>query len=182
LESPWAFELVPGLNKLGRNPTNDFRVSDSSVSSFHAELMFEDDVIRVRDLNSTNGTFVDGTKVEEAILLPEHILQLGNVRFQLDKVAMTPVPHPDAEPRDKDGPACVSHPGARAQYRCENCSGAFCDECVSVIGQSRFGETTVCPLCHGQCYPLVEHPSSGKRSLLRRLTQTLKIPFAPLKR
>ena len=178
LESPWAFELLPGLNKLGRNPTNDFRVSDPSVSSFHAELIFEDDVIRVRDLNSTNGTFVDGTKVEEAILRPEHILQLGNVRFQLDEVPMTPMAHPEPELQDSDALACMSHPGIRAQYRCENCSGTFCNECVSVIGQSRFGVTTVCPLCHGQCYPLVEHLPDTKRSLFGRLTQTLKIPFA----
>src|SRR4029077_1381663 len=59
IDSPWAFELAPGLNKLGRNPTNDFRVSDPSVSSFHAELMVEDELIRVRDLGSTNGTFID---------------------------------------------------------------------------------------------------------------------------
>ena len=47
IDSPWAFELSPGLNKLGRNPTNDFRVSDPSVSSFHAELMVEGELKRI---------------------------------------------------------------------------------------------------------------------------------------
>src|SRR6187399_1031186 len=94
LDSPWAFELSPGLNKLGRNPTNDFRVSDPSISSFHAELMVEGEEIRVRDLSSTNGTFIDDQKIEEGRLRPENILRLGNVRFQLEEVLVTPVAHP----------------------------------------------------------------------------------------
>src|SRR5262245_51848490 len=94
LDSPWAFELLPGLNKLGRNPTNDFRVSDPSISSFHAELMVEGEEIKVRDLGSTNGTFIDDQKIQEGDLKPANILRLGNVRFQLEEVQVTPVPHP----------------------------------------------------------------------------------------
>jgi hypothetical protein len=176
LESPWAFELMPGLNKLGRNPTNDFRVSDPSVSSFHAELTFEDEIIRVRDLNSTNGTFIDEARIQEAVLKPEHILRLGNVRFQLDQVPITPVSHAPPADQAQAAPACSRHPGVRAGYRCENCGRAFCEECVAVLGQSKFGATTICPACHGQCYPLVEPASAEARpSLLGRLTQTLKI-------
>src|SRR3954467_9525871 len=91
LDSPWAYELKPGLNTLGRNPTNDFRVSDPSVSSFHAELMVQGEEIRVRDLGSTNGTFIDDHKIEEGMLKPENFLRLGNVRFQLEEVSVIPV-------------------------------------------------------------------------------------------
>jgi hypothetical protein len=81
---------MPGLNRLGRNPTNDFRVSDPSVSSFHAELTVEGEEIRVRDLASTNGTFIDGARVEDATLGPKQVLRLGNVRFALEEVSVTP--------------------------------------------------------------------------------------------
>src|SRR5687768_18140738 len=91
LDSPWAFELLPGLNKLGRNPTNDFRISDPSISSFHAEIGVEKDIIRVRDLGSTNGTYIDEVRIEEGVLKPENVLRLGNIRLALDEVPVTPV-------------------------------------------------------------------------------------------
>jgi hypothetical protein len=189
LDSPWAFELMPGLNKLGRNPTNDFRISDPSVSSFHAEVSLENDQIRVRDLGSTNGTFIDDRRIagEEEVLKPEHILRLGNVRLQLDEVAITPLAEVSAVPSAAAAaaseqveltPVCAYHRELRANYRCESCGGAFCNSCVTVLGQDRSGPTTICPMCHSQCYPLTEpHAKVAKPSLLGRLTQTLKIPF-----
>src|SRR5205814_8496083 len=92
VNTPWAFELHPGLNKLGRNPTNDFRVTDPSISSFHAELFIEGDSVRVRDLGSTNGTFIDGERIEEGLLTPEKVLRLGNAEFKLDEVVVGSMP------------------------------------------------------------------------------------------
>ena len=187
LDSPWAFELVPGLNKLGRNPTNDFRISDPSVSSFHIEIVVENDVIRVRDLGSTNGTFIDEVKVEESLLKPENVLRLGNVRLVLDEVPVTPmcqVPQSTAENMETSeqvelAPSCAYHSADRATFRCENCGGALCTRCVVVIGQSKFGATTMCPMCKGQCYPLPSHtPERQRPGLLGRLTQTLRLPFS----
>jgi hypothetical protein len=188
LDSPWAFELLPGLNRLGRNPTNDFRISDPSVSAFHAELFLENDVVRVRDLGSTNGTFIDDVRIEEARLKPENVLRLGNVRFALDEVPVTPVCQvpggaaasaPVATPQVELAPRCTYHPSERAEYRCENCGGGFCTKCITVIGQGKFGATTVCPMCKGQCYPLPsKSPEKEKAGLLGRLTQTLRLPFS----
>jgi hypothetical protein len=186
IDSPWAFELLPGLNKLGRNPTNDFRISDPSVSSFHAELVVEDDVIRVRDLGSTNGTFIDDVRVEEAVLKPENVLRLGNIRLALDEVAVTPVCQvpaggntPETVPQVDLAPSCTYHSSERAGFRCENCGGAFCLNCVTVMGQGKFEATTICPMCKGQCYALPTQANGGEKpNLLRRLTQTLRLPFS----
>ena len=187
LDSPWAFELLPGLNKLGRNPTNDFRVSDPSVSSFHAELYVEKDIVRVRDLGSTNGTYIDDIRVEEGLLKPENVLRLGNIRFALDEVPVTPVCQvptnvPVSQPliaQVELTPGCTYHPSERSAYRCENCGGGFCIHCITVIGQSKFGATTVCPMCKGQCYPLPsQEREKQRRGLLGRLTQTLRLPFS----
>jgi len=192
LDSPWAFELLPGLNKLGRNPTNDFRISDPSVSSFHAEITLENDLVRVQDLGSTNGSFINDIKVTESELKPEHILRLGNVRLALQDVSAAPVAKvPIAEPVPVPAepsaatapvdltPACAYHSDKRAAYRCEKCGGCFCLECTTVVGQGRFAATTVCPVCKGQCYALPSHsPDRQRQGLLGRLTQTLKLPFS----
>jgi pSer/pThr/pTyr-binding forkhead associated (FHA) protein len=84
---PLAFDLMPGLNRLGRNPTNDFRVSDASISGFHCELTLAPDKnLYVRDLASTNGTYIDGVPVSDSVLKPGQTLRLGTVELQLEKV------------------------------------------------------------------------------------------------
>ena len=89
LGKPFAFELMPGLNRLGRNPTNDFRVADASISSFHCEVSLNpDNTLNVRDLASTNGTFIDGNQVSEGKLRPGQTLRLGTVEFALEKVTV----------------------------------------------------------------------------------------------
>src|SRR5690242_17954024 len=89
LGKPFAFELMPGLNRLGRNPTNDFRVADASISSFHCEVNLNpDNSLSVRDLASTNGTFIDGNQVSEGRLRPGQTLRLGTVEFALEKVTV----------------------------------------------------------------------------------------------
>ena len=95
---PFAFELMPGLNRLGRNPTNDFRVADASISSFHCEVTLEDgNHVHVRDLASTNGTFIDGVPLLDGELKPGQKLQLGTVEMQLE-VAQIAEPAPALEP------------------------------------------------------------------------------------
>jgi hypothetical protein len=142
--------------------------------------------IRVRDLGSTNGTFIDDRKVEEGTLKPENILRLGNVRFQLEEVSVTPVVHPASpeaavEQVSKEIAACIQHPAVPAVYKCENCGKAFCQDCVKVVGQGKFEATTICSVCQGQCHPLQHGPQRTDpvrgQSLLHRLTQTLRIPF-----
>lgn len=98
VNKPYAFELMPGLNRLGRNPTNDFRVADASVSSFHAEVTLDsENNVHVRDLASTNGTFIDGISALDGPVNPGQILRLGSVEFKLESVTVAdapPVPEP----------------------------------------------------------------------------------------
>src|SRR2546430_10198736 len=88
LTHPGAFELEPGFNTLGRNPTNDFRVHDVTISSFHCEIVVSEDSVLVRDLGSTNGTFIDGQQIHEAELRPGQILRLGSAELRLDSQAV----------------------------------------------------------------------------------------------
>jgi pSer/pThr/pTyr-binding forkhead associated (FHA) protein len=94
---PVAFELMPGLNRVGRNPTNDCRVADASISSFHAEITLKpDNTVHVRDLASTNGTHIDGVPILEGEVKPGQSLRFGTVEFTLERVTVAePVRTPE---------------------------------------------------------------------------------------
>ncbi|MEI8386894.1 MAG: FHA domain-containing protein [Verrucomicrobiota bacterium] len=53
---------------IGRLADNDLQIDDGSVSSRHAEIEFEADAYQLHDLGSTNGTFVNGEQVTDAVL------------------------------------------------------------------------------------------------------------------
>jgi len=55
---------------VGRDPGQDLHVPDSEVSRTHCEVWLEGQAVRVRDLGSTNGTYVDGQLLGDSIALP----------------------------------------------------------------------------------------------------------------
>jgi hypothetical protein len=56
---------------IGREPTNDVMLPDHCVSRHHAVLWAEDGHWRIRDVGSTNGTFIDGARVTGSSTVPE---------------------------------------------------------------------------------------------------------------
>ncbi len=73
--------LQPGINTLGRAEGNHHVIPHASVSSRHCEVILNDSSILVRDLGSTNGTFVDDKQIAQATLANGQRLRLGNVEF-----------------------------------------------------------------------------------------------------
>jgi len=63
--------------RVGRGKNCEVQVSDPTVSRSHAEISFQGGSWWVRDLQSANGTFLDGMKVERAPLADESRIQLG---------------------------------------------------------------------------------------------------------
>lgn len=181
---PWGLELHPGLNTLGRNPTNDFRVSDVSVSGFHCELSVGDAEVTVRDLQSTNGTFVDDVRVEEAPIRVGQSLKLGTVEFRLEE-ALVVKPHPSAAQAASDpkpaqpgaGYSCARHPSTIAAHHCRACRKYFCEDCVRHTSLGSGQTMAFCTECDSQCEPVSPPGQATPVSLLGRLTQTMKIHF-----
>ncbi|MEZ5735454.1 MAG: SpoIIE family protein phosphatase [Novosphingobium sp.] len=65
--------------KIGRTAPADIIIADSEVSRSHCMVILKDEEVYISDLNSTNGTYVDGVKVTEATVLPVgSVLQVGN--------------------------------------------------------------------------------------------------------
>ncbi len=70
--------------KIGRRPDNDIVVSDLGVSKQHAELrMSPTGRYQILDLGSHNGTFVNGTRVNQAELKDNDIIAIGHATFRL---------------------------------------------------------------------------------------------------
>ena len=64
----------------------DCRISDSSISRLHAKIAKRNDKLVIFDLNSTNGTSVDGVRLspgEETVINMESRILLGNVVLRL---------------------------------------------------------------------------------------------------
>jgi EAL domain-containing protein (putative c-di-GMP-specific phosphodiesterase class I) len=66
---------------LGRGETADLQINSSRVSREHAVLVHEEREYRIRDLGSTNGTLVNGQRIQEAVLHHGDMLVLANVEF-----------------------------------------------------------------------------------------------------
>ena len=79
-----SYELKTEKTTVGRVSDNSFEIAEASVSSHHAELHLRGNEVLVKDLNSTNGTFINGEKVSEAVLKPGQILRLGMVEMRLE--------------------------------------------------------------------------------------------------
>lgn len=68
---------------IGRVEDNTFQIADPSVSSHHCEALLHGGDIVIKDLNSTNGTFINGEKISESVLKPGQTLRLGQIELQL---------------------------------------------------------------------------------------------------
>lgn len=72
--------LSRAVTRLGRGTDVDIRVDDPGVSRHHAEILLGREVV-LRDLGSTNGTYVDGVQVGETVLHDGAVVQLGATRL-----------------------------------------------------------------------------------------------------
>ena len=66
---------------IGRKETVDLRIDSNRVSREHAQIVKEDGNYRVIDLQSTNGTFVNGKRIEDAPLSDGDLLMVANEEF-----------------------------------------------------------------------------------------------------
>ncbi|HKA88389.1 MAG TPA: sigma 54-interacting transcriptional regulator [Haliangiales bacterium] len=85
LRRPWT--STGARSSLGSHPSNDLVLRDPTVSRFHCELVAGPDGVRVRDLDSRNGTFVEGVRVRDALVEPGRLLRLGRLALRLEVAA-----------------------------------------------------------------------------------------------
>jgi hypothetical protein len=166
------FKLKPGSNYLGRGSGNDFQIEDQSVSGSHAQVFVDGDLIVVKDLGSTNGTYINHSQVKEGFLQPGQALRLGAVEmvFEADAPANAPttagVVSPPVPPRvggaaeQQAGEGlCRFHPKVPARWRCSKCGKTFCDLCVNSRSLPGGAKAYFCRPCGGECSPVAFRPT-----------------------
>ena len=81
-ETPFTFRITPGnIKTIGRATGANFIVEAPLVSRLHCRLTAGATELEVVDLDSTNGTFVNGQRVPRAILKPGDRLGVGRVEL-----------------------------------------------------------------------------------------------------
>ncbi len=78
--------LVPGDNRVGRAPTNEVQLLGEKISRFHARIFVKEGGIEVFDLGSTNGTFLNESRLkpdQPSALQPGNEICFGDRRFKI---------------------------------------------------------------------------------------------------
>ena len=79
-DAPFTFRILPGnIKTIGRAPRADFIVDAALVSRIHCRLSAGATELEVIDLDSTNGTFVNGVRTPQARLKDGDRLGVGRV-------------------------------------------------------------------------------------------------------
>jgi hypothetical protein len=84
LERDQRFDLIGGLS-IGRSKEADVRIDDRYASSLHARVFSRQDRFFVEDMNSTNGTLLNGATLQgEAELIDRDTIQIGDTAFRFE--------------------------------------------------------------------------------------------------
>jgi pSer/pThr/pTyr-binding forkhead associated (FHA) protein len=100
-----SHELNVDRTTIGRVEDNMFQIAEASVSSHHCEVLLRGGDVVIKDLNSTNGTFINGEQITESVLKPGQTLRLGQIELKLEdgKSVSAPASAPATAPAP--GPA-----------------------------------------------------------------------------
>jgi uncharacterized RDD family membrane protein YckC len=123
--------ILARVISIGRDPSNDLVLSDSMVSRRHAILEHRDNQYVLRDNNSSNGTLVNGDRVEsEKTLRDGDLVAIGSSRllFQLDETAEASIPDvvkaavaAAPRPAARDVPPAPAAASKKQEPRCSGC-------------------------------------------------------------
>ena len=87
-------DLNRPATRIGKRENNELVVEDKTVSRNHLEIVQAEDSYQLKDLESTNGTFINELRVKEAYLSPGDVIRIGNTRIEFvafdEKVQIEP--------------------------------------------------------------------------------------------
>jgi pSer/pThr/pTyr-binding forkhead associated (FHA) protein len=83
IEGGAPIDIVKDLVVVGRLEECDLRLEHKSVSKLHCVIVKTDGLLLLRDLGSTNGTRVNGTRVRRACLLPNDQVSIAHYKFRV---------------------------------------------------------------------------------------------------
>jgi len=80
-----VFPLKKGHSTIGRDIENTIVINDDQISKFHATIIYEEDSICIKDLESKNGVYMSGRRVLERTLLHSGcLIKLGSTILKFE--------------------------------------------------------------------------------------------------
>ena len=181
-----AIELRLGVNRVGRDASNDFPITHSTVSTYHCEFILSNDGIVLHDLDSTNGSFVNGQPVAEVWLEPGQTVRLGDVEMTVETTDITvsipkferAAPPPKPAVRLESGElVCPRHEHLVATFKCTHCGEVMCSGCVRMMRRQGGQPLFLCTICHNKCERIITEKAKAKKSFLGFLQDTVRVRF-----
>ncbi|MFT3841919.1 MAG: sigma 54-interacting transcriptional regulator [Myxococcaceae bacterium] len=140
-----SHDVTTGVAAIGADPGNDLVLQDQTVSRFHCEVRLEDKRPVVRDLGSTNGTYLDGVRVKEGFLKAGSVMRLGRAEVKFELLEQTHfLPVSDAT---RFGELVGSSAGVRMAFRTLE-KAARTDSTVILLGETGTGKTRAAQALH----------------------------------
>lgn len=178
-------ELRLGVNRLGRSPGNDFPIDHPTISAKHCEILLSENGVRVRDCNSTNGTFVDGRQIGDQTVSEGQVLRLGDVELLVESTEFNiaipkfDIPRPAPPIVRSDGSLiCPRHPGIQALYQCSHCHEVLCGKCVHRLRRRGGKMLLLCPVCSHACALIGGDQKKKRNPIFALLRKTIRLPFS----
>jgi hypothetical protein len=75
---------------IGREDQCDIRLLDQSISRKHARIIFQNEEFIIEDLDSTNGTYVNGIRIVKCVLRQNDMIQVGDVKMVFSEEVLLP--------------------------------------------------------------------------------------------
>lgn len=146
---------IEGSCVVGGEGDCELLVDDPAVSRRHLELTARADGVRIRDLGSLNGTFLDGVRIHDVVLLPdpEVVLSIGR---SLLKVGVTNELVPISNERSRFGEMVGESPEMRQLFGLAE-QVAFSDAATLICGEPGTGKRHLAKALH-QHSPRAEGP------------------------
>ena len=169
-----ALDLGSGAYRVGRSSGNDLQIDHPSISTNHCEIMVISGALLVRDLESTNGTFIDRQRINEACLVFGQTLQVGIVELMLEEPLRVIAPRVSANghPVEEEPPShgCIGHPEREASFLCPRCVQYLCGDCVRHLRRMDGANLRICPACAAECEQIAR---------LREVRPPVDLPVEP---
>lgn len=135
---------IEGSMTVGSHPDAGLSLSDTTVSRYHVELTARPDGVRVRDLESTNGTWLGGARITEVIVEDQATLSVGKTTL---KVSMLEADLGTPEAQPTFGPALGASPAMKQLFGMLE-KVAPSDSTVLLLGETGTGKEVMARAIH----------------------------------
>ena len=180
-----TLDLRLGVNRVGRDPLNDFSISHPTVSTHHCELILSIDGVVLHDCGSTNGSFVNDQPVSEVWLEPGQLVRFGDVELLVESTDFNisipkierEAPKPPPVVLDDGVLLCPRHSELRATFKCTHCHEVMCSSCVRMMRIKGGKPLFLCCVCHNKCERITNQKPKEKKGFLGFLQDTVRLKF-----